>query len=117
MTDTLSALLSAGAIPQTSFGPESRYYGLAAKTYATKDGRTIRYVSRRFIPQPQSFATIAVHAVTQGERVDVVASTFFGDPLTYWRLCDANVAIRPADLEGRGQILRITLAATMPGRS
>ncbi len=117
MIDTLSALLSAGAIPQISFGPESRYYGRAAKTYATKDGRTIRYVSRRFIPQPQSFATIAVHTITQGERVDLIAATFFGDPLIYWRLCDANVAVRPADLEKRGQIVRITLAAGMSGRS
>jgi hypothetical protein len=35
MIDTLSALLSAGAIPQTSYAPDSRYYGLAPSKYVT----------------------------------------------------------------------------------
>lgn len=111
MIDTLSALLSAGAIPQTSYAPDSRYYGLAPLAYTTADGQTIQYVARRFIPQPQSFATIAVHTVAQGERVDVMATQFFGDPLLYWRLCDANLAVRPDDLETAGLIIKITLAA------
>ena len=115
MIDTLSALLSAGAIPQTSFGTASRYYGLASLAFVTKDGRTIQYFSRRFIPQPQSFATIEVHTVAAGERVDVLAAQFFGDPLAYWRLCDANLAVRPDDLERVGLILRVTLAAGFPG--
>jgi hypothetical protein len=117
MIDTLSALLSAGAIPQTSYAPDSRYYGLAPSTYTTKDGHTIQYMSRRFIPQPGSFATIATHSVVQGERIDVIAEHFFGGPLLYWRLCDANLAVRPDGLEQPGLLLRVTLAASPVGRS
>lgn len=117
MIDTLSALLSAGAIPQTSFDPQSRYYGLAPLTFVTNDGRTIKYVSRRFIPQPQKFATIEVHTVAEGERVDVMATQFFGDPLLYWRLCDANLAVRPDDLERAGLVLRVTLAAVFASQN
>ncbi len=114
-TDTLSALLSAGAIPQTTYAPDSRYYGLAPSTYTTADGRTITYTSRRFIPQPQNYATISTHTVVQGERVDVMATQFFGDPLLYWRLCDANLAVRPDDLEATGLVLRVTLQAGFAG--
>lgn len=116
MIDTLSALLAAGAIPQTSYAPNSRYYNLAPSTYTAPDGSTIRYTARRFIAQPNQFATIAVHAVVQGERVDTIATQFFGDPLLYWRLCDANLAVRPDDLEAPGTQLRITLAAPPTGR-
>lgn len=115
MIDTLSALIAAGAIPQTSFVPPSRYYGLPTLSFVTREGRTIQYISRRFIPQPHSFATIEVHTVVEGERVDLLASQFFGDPLQYWRLCDANLAVRPDDLERIGRLLRVTLAAGVPG--
>ena len=113
--DTLAALLSGGAIPQTSYAPDSRYYGNQPTTYTTADGRTIRYLSRRFIPQPSSYAPISVHTVAQGERVDVMAAQFFGDPLLYWRLCDANLALRPDDLEQPGKVLVVTLAAGFAG--
>lgn len=115
MTDTLSALLAAGAIAQTSYAPNSRYYGLAPSTYVTAGGRAIRYTSRRFVPQPQNFSTISTHTVGQGERIDVLAAQFFGDPFLYWRLCDANLALRPDDLERAGLTLRVTLAAGFAG--
>jgi hypothetical protein len=115
VTDTLSALLSAGAVPQTSYAPDSRYYGLAPSTYTTPDGRTIRYTSRRFIPQPRNFTIISLHTVEQGERVDGMAAQFFGDPLLYWRLCDANIALRPDDLERAGASVHVTLAAGSAG--
>lgn len=117
MNDTLSALLSAGAVPQTSYAPDSRYYGLAPLTYTAPDGTAIRYTARRFIPQPQAFATIAVHAVAEGERVDNLAQQLFGDPLLYWRLCDANLASRPDDVETPGLLIRVTLAAVFASQA
>ncbi len=115
MTDMIGALLGAGAIPQTSFAPNSRYYGAIPLVYVTRDGRSISYVPRRFIAQPQRFVTLQVYRVPQGARVDVLAARFLGDPLLYWQLCDANVAVRPDDLVELGRMLRITLPAGMPG--
>ncbi len=115
MIDTLSALLGAGAVPQTSFGPQSRYVGATPLVYITRDGRSISYVPRRFIPRPERFATLQLYHVPQGARVDLIAAQFLGDPLFYWRLCDANVAVRPDDLAVLGRVLRITLPAGAPG--
>jgi hypothetical protein len=46
--------------------------------------------------------------VTEGERLDLIAARFFGDPEHFWRICDANNAMNPFDLtDGIGQRLRI----------
>jgi hypothetical protein len=33
--------------------------------------------------------------VVQGDRLDNLAARYFGDAELYWRLCDANGAVRP----------------------
>ena len=48
----------------TPFDPSSRYYGLAASTYAAPDGRQLVYVKRRFVPQPETLALIRNYIVT-----------------------------------------------------
>ena len=45
-----------------------------------------------------NYATVATHTVTQGDRLDLIAAKYLGDPLMYWLICDANGAIRPDDL-------------------
>jgi hypothetical protein len=48
--------------------------------------------------------------------VDNLAARYLGDPLQYWRLCDANGALRLAELtEVVGQHIRITLPEGVPG--
>jgi hypothetical protein len=54
----LQQLLTAGAVSQPSFGPESRYYGLPLLTLTTASGTEIAYVSRRFISPQQDFAVL-----------------------------------------------------------
>lgn len=112
----LDQLLNSGAVQQSSFGPESRYYGLAVASLTTEAGHQTRYVTRRFIPPVASFALLQRHRVQQGDRVDVLASTLMGDPLAYWRLCDANLALDPDDVTAApGAFIRITLPAGIPG--
>ncbi|KAF0094315.1 MAG: hypothetical protein E1N59_2031 [Puniceicoccaceae bacterium 5H] len=111
MTDpqkALQALLQGGNV-ETRFPPTSRYYGLGVATYETPDGRTIVYLKRRLVPPPESFADLQEHVVAQGERLDQIAAQYVGDPEQFWRLCDANGALDPAELEALGRILRITL--------
>ena len=52
------------------------------------------------MPQPgaQNFAPVAQHVVMQGDRLDLLAAKYLGDPLIFWVICDANGAMRPADL-------------------
>jgi hypothetical protein len=47
--------------------------------------------------------------VADGERLDLIAARFLGDPEQFWRLCDANRTLRPEDLEVAGQSIQIPL--------
>ncbi len=97
------------------FSPSSRYYGIEMATYQDADGRTIAYVRRRFVPQPERFALLREHVVQSGERLDQVTAAYLGDPEQFWRIADANGAIAPETLtDNAGAIVRITLPADVP---
>ena len=99
-----------------TFPPTSRYYGIETTTIETGDGRTEAYLRRRFLPQPENFTTLQEHVVLQGDRIDNVTARYLGDPLQFWRVCDANRAMRPDELtEVLGRRLRITLPEGIPG--
>lgn len=115
MTDMLNALLAAGALPETSYSPSSRYYGLPVLELTAPDGSVVRYVGRRFIPQISRLPTQVAHPVQQGDRIEVLAARYLGDPLLYWRICDANLAVRPDDPLVLGNSINIPLAASALG--
>ncbi len=74
------------------------------------------YLTRRFVPPPESLALLQWHRVTQGERLDNIAATYLGDPEQFWRLCDANRALRPDELtETIGTAAAHHLARRHPG--
>lgn len=98
------------------FSFTSRYYGIEIARLETAEGETIVYVRRRFIPQPERFALLQEHMVSQGERLDNITASYLNDPEQFWRLCDANRAMRPDELtETIGRKLRITLPEGIPG--
>jgi nucleoid-associated protein YgaU len=115
MTDMLSALLAAGAIAQTGYDTSSRYYGLPVIELKAADGSVVRYVHRRFIPQAAQFPTFVVHQVQQGDRIELLAARYLGDPLLYWRIADANRAMSPGDPLVSGDAVNIPRAAVLPG--
>jgi hypothetical protein len=119
MNYPLQALIQMGLVPPVNFPPDSRYYGSGTLTYTGADGRQITYLDRRLVPQPgaPNFATIAQHIVKQGERLDLVAARYLGDPLVFWLICDANGAIRPDSLLETGRVIDITGPQGVPGVS
>ena len=112
---TLETLLRNAAAGTPPFPPNSRYQATGVAVYARPDGRSVAYLRRRFVPPPERFATVGEHTVREGERVDHLAARFFGDPELFWRLADANVALRPRALETPGRRLRITLPEGIAG--
>jgi hypothetical protein len=98
-----------------SFPPTSRYYNVAVEMLTAADGEQTPYLSRRFLPRSAQFALLRTHLVTQGERMDLIAAREIGDPEAFWRICDANDAMRPDDLAVTGRRLRITLPEGIPG--
>jgi nucleoid-associated protein YgaU len=118
MSYPLQALLSMGAIPSVSFPTDSRYHGFSTLSYTPPDGVTVSYLARRYVPQPgaQNFATVARHTVVHGDRLDLLAAKYLGDPLLYWLICDANGAIAPDRLvQTPGTVLNITMPQGVPG--
>jgi nucleoid-associated protein YgaU len=112
---TLDSILQGAAAGPQQYAPNSRYYGVPTKTLMRPDGTVISYLARQFVPRPESFAQLRSHTVVQGDRLDNLAATYFGDPVQWWRLADANRAMRPAALtETIGVQLRITLPAGVP---
>lgn len=117
MTDpnlAIQQLLQLGVTAST-LKPSSRYYGLPVLVRETPDGCKTVYFQRRFVPQPERFDVLQEHVVTQGERLDNIAGLYLGDPELFWRLCDANRAIHPQELEEQGRRLNITLPEGIPG--
>ncbi|MBI1395859.1 MAG: LysM domain-containing protein [Betaproteobacteria bacterium] len=104
----------AGKAP--AFAPESRYHTVPTAQYTFADGRTVTYVRRRFAPEAGRLGVIAEHTVTQGDRLDRIAYTYYGNAELFWRVCDGNDAVRPDDLvEEIGTRLRIALPPGVPG--
>jgi len=89
------------------FAKGSRYEKVAEAIYIAPGGRQVVYKRLRRIPNP---AALQTHRVVGGDRLDLIAFRFFGDPEQYWRICDANRALLPEDLVSEiGRRLRIPL--------
>ena len=118
MTDPVQAMLAQTSLQNTLFAASSRYYGMATETIEISPGKTVGYVTRRFLPDPSQFQVLQQHVVVQGERLDNIASQFLGDPTLFWRVCDANNAMRPDALtETVGATLLITMPLGVTGSS
>ena len=97
------------------FPVTSRYYRTTTAELKDESGREIVYLRRRFVPPPERFALLMEHTVTEGERLDNITFKYLGDAEQFWRICDANGAMRPEELtETVGRRLRITLPEGIP---
>jgi hypothetical protein len=95
------------------FDPSSRYYNLPTTTLTVtgRDGTPveIRYVRRRFIPSADAETTLLEYTVSQQDRLDNITARYLDDPTQFWRVCDANVVLRPEELERIGRVIKITM--------
>lgn len=88
--------------------PNSRYASLPVLQYQEPDGRTIAYVSRRFLPRGLALPQLKEAVVGQQDRLDLIAFRALGQAELSWSVCDANDAMDPFDLTARaGRVLRI----------
>ncbi len=77
-------------------------------TTTLPDGRTVAYKRRRFAPQGASLPLLAEVTPSQGDRLDVLTHRTLGDPEHFWRVCDANDVIDPAELTDEpGRTVRV----------
>jgi hypothetical protein len=91
------------------FAPGSRYERVPDAIHVDRGGRARPYkLLHTFPPGGPTLRTIEV---ADGDRLDLVAFRFYGDPEQFWRICDGNLALWPGDLEVAGTRVRIQLAA------
>jgi hypothetical protein len=80
------------------FTPRSRYYSIETATHESEAGNSVAYVRRRFLPRGDRMPVLVEISVTEGDRLDLITARTMGDPEQFWRVCDANNAMNPADL-------------------
>ena len=92
------------------FEPGSRYFGLPTAHITRADGVDVTYVRRRFLPPGERLATLLEVTYSDGDRLDLIAARTLGASEHFWRICDAENAMNPFDLEGQpGRTLRVPL--------
>lgn len=81
------------------FTRNSRYYALDnIVVNNTNNRQVISKKIRRFSELKGSFQ----HVVDEGDRLDLLASKYYGQPTKWWRICDANPQFdSPLDLLGK----------------
>ena len=82
----MQALISLGVVPPVTFPTDSRYYGSSTLTYTAPNGQASpiwRAASCRSRAR-RTIATVAQHTVRQGDRLDLIAANYLGDPLMFW---------------------------------
>lgn len=95
------------------FDKSSRYFNCETATLQVTDpdgtSREVRYVRRRFIPSTEGMTVVVEHTVTQCDRLDNTTAKYLGDPTQFWRICDANVVMKPEELEETGRAIKIAM--------
>jgi nucleoid-associated protein YgaU len=68
------------------------------KDYVALDARGNRNRVKRTRRIPQQPKKAVTYIVKEGDRLDLLAYTYYGDPTKFWLICDANQAMFPTDL-------------------
>ncbi|MFF7401406.1 hypothetical protein [Streptomyces murinus] len=104
----LDSIPGAHPYPRTS-----RYHDAEIGIHKQADGTEVRYTKRRLLPPLHD--DTEPHVVGAGERGDLLAQRFLGDPGQWWRIADANPVLDPRELtDEAGRVIGIPLAGGFP---
>ncbi|WP_405815215.1 hypothetical protein OG241_11905 [Streptomyces sp. NBC_01390] len=106
--NALDAIPGAHPYPRTS-----RYHDAEIGVHRQADGTEVRYVKRRLLPPLHD--DTHPHTVGAGERPDLLAQRYFGDPAQWWQIADANPVLDPRELtEEPGRVIGIPTLGGLP---
>ncbi|KAA6459807.1 LysM domain-containing protein [Acidobacteria bacterium AB60] len=115
MDNALAALVRSAAGSGAPTNPNSRYYGSAVEQLTMPDGTVVAYLARRIIPQSTIYPQTQNYNIVIGDRLDILAARYIGDPVLFWMIADANTAFDPEKLaEEPGTIIQIPLVSGIP---
>jgi copper chaperone CopZ len=85
------------------FGKGSRYQNLDESSPVNAGGERLRGKELRYIP---AAAGSYQHAVSEGDRLDLLAYKYYGDSTRWWQISDANPGhLFPTDLLDRAPVV------------
>jgi hypothetical protein len=115
MDNALAALVKSGVGTGAPTNPSSRYYGTGVEQITLPNGATVSYLSRRIIPPMSIYKQTQNYTVAAGDRTDLLAARFLGDPILFWMLADANGVEDSNDLTATpGKVILIPLVSGIP---
>ena len=76
----------------------SRYQNQATYQVVRRDGTLATAV---VLPLPGTAPLVGFHKRRQGDRLDLIANHYLGDPTAFWRVANANNAVVPDALATR----------------
>jgi phage tail protein X len=92
------------------FSKTSRYWAVPDMTVPDSQGRVLPAKDIRLLP---AVTGTFQHLVSQGDRLDQLAYTYYGQPLDWWHISDANPGIlSPLALLGDEPVTTIVLPVT-----
>lgn len=95
------------------FSKISRYRKVPDVTTLDVKGRVLTTKDLRLLPQVTGTFR---HTVQAGDRLDHLAYKYYGQPLKWWRICDANPEfLSPQALLGQEAIVTTRFPLTVPG--
>ena len=90
------------------FGKGSRYRNLPESSALTADGERLRGKEMRVISRLEGRFQ---HTVRDGDRLDLLAFKYYGDPGRWWQIADANPEFQfPTDMLDEAPVVRERLA-------
>jgi hypothetical protein len=79
--------------------PDGRYARCEIRYRTGPDGRSVAYLSRRFLPDPATLRLAGYAQMEPGDRLDLLSARVQGTPAAWWRIADAGRIIHPDELE------------------
>lgn len=99
--------------PSNPYPPGSRHHGLAVRQATLPNGRTVSFLDRRLVTDPDALVERTRLELRGDERLDHVAAAQHGSPTAWWLLVEAHVVDHPEELVAApGRRLRIVLPPT-----
>ncbi|MBG0856539.1 hypothetical protein I2W78_32950 [Streptomyces spinoverrucosus] len=96
----------------------SRYHDAEIGIHRQADGTEVRYTKRRLLPPLPALdddQETQQHTVAAGDRPDLLAQRYFGDPGQWWQIADANPVLDPRELtDEAGRVVDIPSAGGFP---
>jgi hypothetical protein len=85
------------------FFPNSRYLKAGTASVVGPGGRSVLVTRIPVRPVPP---VLGDHRRHEGQRLDLLAAHYLGDPTAFWQICDANEAMVP-DTLAVGELVHI----------